>query len=110
MIQIVNKYKHTPTSTDYYCGRGSLFGNPFTHIKDKVTKAEFIVETREKSIELYKDYFYNTILKNSIAIDKLKEMKDKSIKENIYLVCFCYPKSCHTEIIKNYLENDNISI
>ena len=45
---VVNKYK---SEYDVYIGRGSPWGNPFTHIKDKTTKAEFIVDTREESIE-----------------------------------------------------------
>lgn len=37
---VVNKYKE---DFDVYIGRGSKWGNPYTHIKDKTTKAEFIV-------------------------------------------------------------------
>ena len=29
-INIVNKKDHAPTDRDFYIGRGSVFGNPFT--------------------------------------------------------------------------------
>ena len=32
---------------DLYIGRGSKWGNPYTHIKDKNTLAKFVVGTRE---------------------------------------------------------------
>ena len=51
--RVVNKYKE---SYDVYICRGSKWGNPFTHISDKKTKAEFIVDTREQAIESYRDW------------------------------------------------------
>jgi len=41
---------------DVYIGRPSKWGNPFTHIKDKSTKAEYIVDTREDAISKYRDW------------------------------------------------------
>lgn len=107
MIHVVNKYKHRPTSSDYYCARGSVFGNPYTHIKDKPTKAEFVVETREEAIEKYKEYFYDVILKNEAARVKLNTMRERAKNEDIYLLCTCAPKSCHCDIIKEYLNTNN---
>jgi uncharacterized protein YeaO (DUF488 family) len=104
MIHIVNKYKHTPSSTDYYCGRGSLFGNPYTHIRDKQTLAQFIVDTREEAINKYAEYFNSVILNNESARIKLNSMKEVAKHNDIYLLCFCVPKKCHCEVIKQYLE------
>lgn len=45
---------------DVFIGRGSKWGNPFTHIKDKVTLADVIVDTREEAIERYREYLSKT--------------------------------------------------
>ena len=51
--RVVNKYKE---SYDVYIGRGSKWGNPFTHISDKKTKADFVVSSRDEAIESYRDW------------------------------------------------------
>ena len=37
-------------------------GNPFTHIKGKNTKAEFIVDTRSETISKYKEWIPKNIV------------------------------------------------
>jgi hypothetical protein len=49
MIKVVNKYSHIPTSNDIYIGRGSILGNPYTHLPIKNTKAFIQYKTREES-------------------------------------------------------------
>jgi hypothetical protein len=74
---------------DIYCGRPSIFGNPFELGKDG---------DRLEVIQKFKDYFLNKIntdLQFKIAVDKLKGK---------VLGCWCYPKDCHTRIIIDYLE------
>lgn len=87
---VVNKYKET---YDVYIGRGSKWGNPFTHIKDRDTKAEFIVSTREESISKYREWILEKIEKGEITIDELLELSGKK------LGCFCKPKSCHGDVL-----------
>ena len=97
-MEVVNKYKHTPTSKDIYIGRGSIFGNPYSHLPS--SKAEFKVATREESVEAYKTYF-----KDKLETDlKFKELVH-SIPKDAILVCFCKPKDCHGDIIADYLNN-----
>lgn len=81
--KVVNKYKE---KYDIYIGRGSKWGNPFSHKEG--TKAEFIVESREDAVEAYKNY----ILKSPLMND-LHELKDKT------LGCFCKPQSCHGDVL-----------
>jgi hypothetical protein len=101
MITVVNKYKHTPTENDVYIGRGSALGNPFTSIKDKVTRAEFICESREESVERFKEYL---LLKISQKDKKICDELNKIYKmTEVNLVCFCKPKSCHGDIIKGII-------
>ena len=74
----------------FYIGRGSVFGNPFTHIKDRETKAVFVVENRDKAIDLYEPLF-----------DKMYEMYKEG--QDIYLGCYCKPLRCHGDIIEKKL-------
>ena len=45
--RVVNKYKEP---YDVYIGRSSKWGNHFTHIADKKTKAEFVVSSRDEAM------------------------------------------------------------
>jgi len=43
------------TDYDVYCGRGSRWGNKWTHLKQP-TLAEFHVDTREQAIQAHRDW------------------------------------------------------
>ena len=88
----------------FYCGRGSVLGNPYTHIKDKETKAKYVVGTREEAIDRYEHYFdimYGSNKDFTAAVDKIYEKYRSG--EDVYLGCYCKPKSCHCDIIVNRL-------
>ena len=59
--RVVNKYKE---SYDIYIGRGSKWGNPFTHISDKKTKADFVVNSRDEAIESYREWIVKQLSSN----------------------------------------------
>lgn len=104
MIQVVNKYKHKPSTdfTDVYIGRGSVYGNPYTHLTNSKFNDVTIVASREESISKYKDWFYKELETNpsfKTSVESLKEIV------NLNLVCFCKPQQCHGDIIKEYLDN-----
>ena len=84
---------------DVYIGRGSKWGNPFTHKSG--TKAIWIVPTRKEAIEKYKEWIINGEGKH--LIKDLFELKNKT------LGCWCKPKSCHgdilCELVKKYTKN-----
>ena len=90
--RVVNKYKEP---YDIYIGRGSKWGNPFTHISDKKTKAEFIVDTREQAIESYR----NWLLTQHHLLGDLHELRGKT------LGCSCKPKSCHGDVLVELVDN-----
>jgi hypothetical protein len=83
---------------DIYIGRPSKWGNPYTHIKDRETKAEFIVDTREEAIAKYRDY----ILKNETLMNSLHELEGK------ILGCWCYPNPCHGEVLIDLVRKNAI--
>lgn len=95
MTKVVNKYKEP---YQIYIGRGSKWGNPFTHIKYKKTLANFVVSSREESINAYREWI--TKGDGMYLLADLHELKDK------VLGCFCKPKLCHgdilVELVKKY--------
>ena len=84
--RVVNKYKEP---YDIYIGRGSKWGNPFTHIADKKTKADFVVASRDEAIESYREWIVN----QPQLLKDLHELKGKT------LGCFCKPKKCHGDAL-----------
>jgi hypothetical protein len=87
---VVNKRQQ---KYDIYIGRGSKWGNPYTHIKGK-TKAEFIVGSRDESIEKYSEW----VRKQPHLMAALHELKGKR------LGCYCRPHRCHGDILVELIE------
>lgn len=81
-MKVVNSRKEI---YEIYIGRGSKWGNPYSHIYGN----GIYVSTREIAIEKYKEYIMN---KPELLKD-LHELKDK------VLGCFCKPKACHGDIL-----------
>lgn len=96
ITRVVNKYKE---DYDVYIGRGSEWGNPFTHIKTSSTKAKFVVNTREESIDKFRWYLIDKITSDPSCLERLKLLKGKR------LGCFCKPKSCHGDILKEVIDS-----
>ena len=84
-------------SFDVNIGRPSIWGNPYTHIADRDTLAEFIVGTRDEAISKYREYLIN----NEELMGKLHELEGKT------LGCWCVkdsndypiPYVCHGQVI-----------
>lgn len=83
---------------DVYIGRPSKWGNPFTHIKNKNTKAEFIVSTRKEAIEKYQEW----IILQPELLNDLSELDGK------VLGCWCFPKFCHGDILIQLIKKKKI--
>jgi hypothetical protein len=78
---------------DVYIGRGSKWGNPFTH-KDG-TIAQFKVSSRKEAIEKYEEW----IKTQPDLMDSLHELKGKT------LGCWCKPQSCHGDVLKKLADS-----
>jgi len=88
----VNKEKY-----DVYIARPSKWGNPYTHIKGKFTRAEFVVKTRKRAVDCYREWIENG--DGQHLLKDLHELKDKR------LGCFCSPKKCcHGEVLIELIE------
>jgi len=95
-ITITNKNKGQQGE---YVGRGSPLGNPFK------LKYDCGIE-RERVIEQYREWLYNKIQKGDpIIIDELERLLKIAKKGDLDLLCFCVPKQCHAEVIKEVLES-----
>jgi hypothetical protein len=86
---VVNK-KNKPY--DVYIGRGSKWGNPFSHMYG--TMARFKVNTREEAIEEYRKW----ILTQPELLNSLYELDGK------VLGCLCTPLACHGDVLVDLIE------
>ena len=86
--KVINHRSSKGSENEVYIGRGSKWGNPFTHYPGG-TLAEFKAETRDESIDAYGDW----ILTQPELMATLPELRGKT------LVCWCKPDRCHGEIL-----------
>lgn len=94
MIKVVHKSREP---NHIYCGRGTILGNPF----EMSNEAD-----RDKVCEKYKEYFYHKvdIEKDEAFLNALRGIFSKASQEDVNLGCFCAPKRCHCETIKEFLD------
>lgn len=90
--------------------RPFIFSNPFTHIKNKNTKAKYVVDTRDAAIDMYNDYF-DVMAETSPTFKEEWDKLYKSYVDNdeIYLGCYCGEnETCHGDIIIEKLKKRSI--
>lgn len=106
MIKVVNKSKHTPTVYDIYIGRGSVLGNPYSSKELNKTKASFQSVSRDEAINDYRIYLTELIrLNDDKIIKELDNIERLSNDGLVNLVCYCHPKKCHGDVIKQIILN-----
>lgn len=97
---ILNKFhyknKRFPKHT-FYCGRGSPLGNktPIDEIND-----------RDKVCEIYKEGAFDKYENRSFdekETNQYLDMLEQLMETDIYLLCYCYPRRCHCETIREIL-------
>lgn len=88
MATVVNRYKE---EFDVYIGRGSIWGNPFTHKEG--TKAQIVVSSREAAVKAYRGWLWNQLRVGNITKEMLIELDGKR------LGCYCKPQACHGDVI-----------
>lgn len=109
MTQVVNLYKD---KFDIYCGRGKgvkndplkcsvneygWLGNPIALHKKCLLCGEIHTKNGD-TLPCYKQYFESR-LKDVDFKKSIKNLKGKT------LGCFCKPKPCHCDVIKEYLDD-----
>lgn len=78
---------------DTYIGRGSVWGNPFSHLPN--SSATYRVGSRQESVDRYREY----IMKSPYLLETLHVLKGKT------LGCYCKPLACHGDIIAELVNN-----
>jgi hypothetical protein len=81
-------------SYDVYIGRPTQWGNPFSHKAG--TKAQFRVATREEAVESYREW----IKTQPKLLADLESLRGKR------LACWCKPKACHGDILREMLDEN----
>ena len=76
---------------DVYIGRGSIWGNPYTHIyyADPAHNGVVLVSSREEAIERYEEW----IETQPELLALLPTLKGKT------LGCYCRPLACHGDVL-----------
>ena len=87
---------------------GYILGNPYTHIKDKTTKAMVIVKTREEAIDRYERYFEESLKLNPEFKQEFERMVDACMQyDEIWVGCYCgEQESCHADYIIKRLRQE----
>lgn len=81
---------------DVYIGRGSMWGNPYSHREG--TLALYRVESVEQAISRYREHLWNQIREGTVTLDDLRQLDGKR------LGCYCKPRPCHGDVIKSAVE------
>jgi len=87
---------------DVYVGRGSIFGNPFTHLYSSLrtfripdangeltTVPVVTVTSREEAIERYRAW----VVQQPGILRQIPKLKGK------VLACYCVPEACHAQVL-----------
>ena len=78
------------------CDRASVLGNPFRMDKEA---------QRDWSCDEYRKYFQKKVSDTDPAfIADMNRILAIAKEKDVVLACWCYPKRCHTETIKAWLE------
>lgn len=103
----VKKEEHTGPNV-FKVHRGYALGNPYTHIKDKKTKAQVVVNTREEAIDRYKKYFEESLKINPVFKAEFDRIVDACMEnEEVFVGCYCdLNESCHADYIIQRLRQE----
>ena len=103
MISIHNLHIESGYKHEFLIDRSTPLGNPFSHLPD--TRAQFKVSSRAEAITKYKQWLPEQVKAgNKPLISNLYNIY-KTIKSGntAHLMCWCRPKPCHGEVIREFL-------
>jgi hypothetical protein len=86
--RVYNRYHRNAPSGAIYIGRGTAWGNPFSHVPGLADTV--LCDSRESAITEYRAQV--------LADEKFVELVKRHLKGK-HLVCSCKPKACHGDIL-----------
>lgn len=97
MIRIINlrDYKLKEGEVIIKVDRSSVLGNPYYMNGESM---------RDKVCDDYEKYFNVLIKNNNRALNELRKIYKIAKVNDVALGCWCYPKRCHAEVIKAFLD------
>ena len=96
MPKVFNKHHKNVPKDAVYIGRGSIWGNPYTHLDSKYPDT-IKVSSREEAVKAFEDM----VRKDANIIQYIRtHLKGKD------LVCFCAPKACHGDVLLQIANED----
>lgn len=84
---------HTGQRYDVYVGRGSPWGNRYTHLPLDGTLAEVQVATRQEAVERFED---------DLLADAERMARVRAELRGLVLGCWCLPALCHATVLAHY--------
>jgi hypothetical protein len=92
---------------DIYIGRKwdskDHFGNPFSHLSN--IKNTIKVATRNEAVEKYRQWLMGLVDNNIEPERRQWILNNLHLLQGKKLGCFCHPKNCHGNILKELVEN-----
>lgn len=85
--------------------RAGILGNPYTHIKDKNTKALIKVKTKDIAINMYEKYFREMMNSKDPGAKPFQREFMKIVDAykkypEVYIGCYCHTnETCHGDFI-----------
>lgn len=93
-MAVLNKHHGSIPADAIYIGRGSKWGNPYSHRQG--TAAQFTVGSRDEACDMHEAYLQQQITNKQITIHDLAQLHGKD------LVCFCAPQRCHGHTLERW--------
>lgn len=89
-------------SEGIYVGRPSIFGNPYSHTSEEATED---LSGRQVAIEKFRVHLNKKMQEKGspLAREVLRLARRVRMGEDLKLVCWCAPKPCHAEVIREYI-------
>jgi hypothetical protein len=96
MIKLMNKKNHPRCVYDVECFRPYTLGNPFKMQGES---------DRDYVIGRFRDYARSQLEKSKTFRAAIQVIAERHARgEEVHLVCWCYPKPCHTHVIRELAE------
>lgn len=97
--RVVNRhhYQHTPGRLGIYIGRGTIWGNAWSHDARWVDQAH-LCHDRYEAIEKYRQWFDAKMETDPEFRRQTMDLRDCD------LICSCYPQPCHGDVIRSTID------